>query len=412
MSENSNHTQRLHEKTYLDIPYQQKDEAKKQVGKLKDGSPGLAWDRDKKSWYAKPGVLKATISPWLPSLQQTTLQTPVDEFNRALINLGAIVLSGHPIMDGKPHRIPAEGDKNGQKAIFYVGHYGVPAGYIKNNRSGEELKWRSHITGLTDNQKAELSNASINKKKQREEEITKKQLAVALKLSQTVADLNPVTAPTAYITSKGIQVHKGIYHSKYEQDTLCIPATDINGKIWSMQYVLADGSKRFAKDAKKEGCFHAIGGVNNLAIAPVIVIAEGYATAASIKEACSLPVVVSAFDAGNLKPVAESIREKYPNKPILIAGDDDKHLEVTQGINPGKEKAEAAAKAVNGHFILPVFGPNEQANNPRQFSDFNDLANNSELASGSLNRQIGFKINNIIQISKHTRSQLRILRNR
>lgn len=158
MSENSNHTQRLHEKTYLDIPYQQKDEAKKQVGKLKDGSPGLAWDRDKKSWYAKPGVLKAAISPWLPSLQQTTSRTPVEEFNRALTNLGAIVLSGHPIMDGKPHRIPAEGDKIGQKAIFYVGHLdGVPAGYIKNNRSGAELKWRSSITRLTNAENAVLT---------------------------------------------------------------------------------------------------------------------------------------------------------------------------------------------------------------------------------------------------------------
>lgn len=59
---------------------------------------------------------------------------------------------------------------------------------------------------------------------------------------------------------------------------------------------------------------------------PVIIIAEGYATAATIKEAIELPAVVSAFDSGNLKAVAKALHEKYPHKPVIIAADDDKHL--------------------------------------------------------------------------------------
>ncbi len=46
-----------------------------------------------------------------------------------------------------------------------------------------------------------------------------------------------------------------------------------------------DGTKRFAKDSKKEGCFHVLGGLPQLAKTPVIIFAEGYATAATIKEA-------------------------------------------------------------------------------------------------------------------------------
>ena len=48
-----------------------------------------------------------------------------------------------------------------------------------------------------------------------------------------------------------------------------------------------------------------------------------------------------------------------PDQPVVIAGDDDRHLEATQGINPGKVKAQEAAKAVDGKAIFPVFAPGE-----------------------------------------------------
>jgi phage/plasmid primase-like uncharacterized protein len=55
---------------------------------------------------------------------------------------------------------------------------------------------------------------------------------------------------------------------------------------------------------------------------------------------------VAAFDSGNLVSVANAIHEKYPEKQIVIAGDDDRHLELTHRINPGRSKAEEAARAV------------------------------------------------------------------
>ena len=78
---------------------------------------------------------------------------------------------------------------------------------------------------------------------------------------------------------------------------------------------------------------------------------------------------------------------KFPDKPILIAGDDARHLEATQGINPGRSKAEEAAKAVGGKALLPIFAPGEQAANPKGFTDFNDLATKSVLGREGIERQ-------------------------
>jgi putative DNA primase/helicase len=55
------------------------------------------------------------------------------------------------------------------------------------------------------------------------------------------------------------------------------------------------------------------------------VIAEGYATAATLSQILRF-ATVAAFDSGNLVSVAKALHEKYPEKQIVIAGDDDRHL--------------------------------------------------------------------------------------
>lgn len=386
------------EKVWLSIPFKQKEIAKSTIGKLPDGTPGIAWDKVQKCWYANPGVPLEKIKAWLPENQVMTQDKaliPADEFKAALINLGAIVSGGHPIMDGKPHRIPTEGDKNGEKAGFYVAHLdGIPAGYIKNNRTGAELNWKCKGYILTDEQKATLKAEALEYQKTRQRELEAKQKSTALRLKQKLSMMAEVVEPTPYMQAKGIQVHSGVYTDE-ERKLTCIPATDCEGTLWSVQYIAEDGTKRFAKDSRKEGCFHVLGGLDKLSETSVIVIAEGYATAATIKEACNLPAVVSAFDSGNLKPVAKTLHDKYPNTPIIVAADDDKHLELTKGINPGKEKGNEAADSVNGFIILPTFAPGEQLSNPQQFSDYNDLANNSKLGIEGVKRQFKSKIDSV-----------------
>ncbi len=328
-------------------------------------------------------------------MQQDSALTPQEEFKAALESMGAIVDGEHPIMDGGSHRVAMEGDKKGEKAGFYVAHLdGMPAGYIKNNRTGAELKWKSKGYVLSDEQKKAFAAIALENKKHRDINTEKRHKETALKLSQKLSLMDELTKPTPYIQSKGIGLHSGIYTDK-ENNLTCIPAADIDGVVWSVQYISEDGTKRFAKDSKKEGCFHVLGGMDKLSDTPAIIIAEGYATAATLKEATELPCVICAFDSGNLAPVAKAIHEKYPSTPIVIAADDDKYLEQTKGINPGKEKAFEAANAVNGIVILPIFAPGEQSLHPKKFSDFNDMAHHSSLKLAGVARQVNPKIDKI-----------------
>lgn len=386
------------EKTWLSIPFKEKEAAKAQTSKLPNGTAAIAWDKAQKCWYANPGAPLDKIKAWLPNpqaLAQDKAISPENEFKEALISMGAMVSGKHPVMDGKPHRIEMDGDKQGEKAGFYVAHLdGVPAGYIKNNRTGEELKWKSKDYVLTDKQKTALKSQALQNQRTRELEIEDLQRSTAVKLREKLSLMNELTEPTPYLTAKGIQVHSGIYTDEAKRLT-CIPATDIEGYLWTIQYIAEDGTKRFAKNSRKEGCFHVLGGLDKLANAPVIVIAEGYATAATIKEATELAAVVSAFDSGNLKSVAKALHDKYPLTPIILVADDDKHLEQSKGINPGKEKAGQAADAVNGFILIPIFAPGEQSSNPKQFSDFNDMAKHSKLGIEGVKRQIRPKVDRI-----------------
>jgi phage/plasmid primase-like uncharacterized protein len=130
---------------------------------------------------------------------------------------------------------------------------------------------------------------------------------------------------------------------------LLLTAEDVNGDIRSVQAIQKNGRKRFAAGDAKQDMFHVVGGqgLDALEQAPVIVIGEGYATADTLSQALGY-ATVAVFDSGNLPNLAKQLREKFPGKPLVIAGDNDVHLALTEGKNPGKEKALAAAKAVDG----------------------------------------------------------------
>lgn len=139
-----------------------------------------------------------------------------------------------------------------------------------------------------------------------------------------------------------------------------------NGKPVNLQRIYPDGTKRFLKGGRVTGCYCPIGEISDH-----LLIAEGFATACSIHEHTGKPVAV-AFNAGNLKPVALAIRKKYPRIKITIACDNDHGTEKKTGINPGLEKGLAAAAAVGGDYIYPVFDHVEDATG---LSDFNDYLN-------------------------------------
>ena len=113
------------------------------------------------------------------------------------------------------------------------------------------------------------------------------------------------------------------------------------------------------------GAANSIEGFQKLGNSPVIAIAEGYATAATVAKYGNVPAV-AAFDSGNLLAVATALHERWPDKGIMIAGDDDHKLEN----NPGRVKALEAATAVNGVAIFPELSAEQRE---QGMTDFNDL---------------------------------------
>ena len=154
-----------------------------------------------------------------------------------------------------------------------------------------------------------------------------------------------------YLARKGVQAH-GVRFS--ERGNLLIPMLDANGVIHGLQVIYGDPAIRekkgrdkdyWPKGLEKRGHFHLIGMPRD-----IVLVAEGYATGASLHEATGLPVAI-AFDAGNLQPVAEALRKRYRRARILICGDDD----FTTPKNPGMTYASSAALAVGGEWMLPAF---------------------------------------------------------
>ncbi|MDF2418047.1 DNA primase [Acinetobacter beijerinckii] len=147
----------------------------------------------------------------------------------------------------------------------------------------------------------------------------------------------------------GIKIdHKG---------NVLVPAYDETGTMWNMQTIYPDGGKFFVSDeedatgnkkgGRTGGCFFLIGTIelNN----PIICIAEGYATGASIHIATGYPVVLS-FVANNLPKVGAAIRAMYPMAQIVYCADDDSAKEDT-----GLKYAQQALAVTGGIIVLPRF---------------------------------------------------------
>jgi putative DNA primase/helicase len=388
-------------RVFLAVPYRQRALAK---------SAGAKWDKTAKSWYASNTADMTILARWKSEAvlaQQSPAMSPREEFAAALRSVGCVVSGGHPMMDGETHRISVVGEKHSEKAGsgFYVGHLdGHPAGYIKNNKTGDEMKWKAKGYSLDPEQKAQMVAEAANKMRAREAEHERLQQRTAEHLEKQLSQLRSIEAPTPYMVAKGIDVHAGALTDSEGRKTY-IPAVDVDGKLWSMQYIIDDGTKRFAKHSRVEGCFHVVGGIDRLKDAPALVIGEGYATAASLAQSLGF-ATVAAFNSGNLVHVATALQAKFPDKTVIIAGDDDGHLEATQGVNPGREKAREAASAVGGAVLLPIFAPGEMSARPKDFTDFNDLANKSVLGIDGLNRQVCSIVNAAIERHKSQAEQL------
>lgn len=188
-----------------------------------------------------------------------------------------------------------------------------------------------------------------------------------------------------YLKRKGIDQSYGARFSP--RGALVIPIADHSGRVHGLQFVLSKNThvNRIAKTERdkeywpkglqKKGHFHLIGKSD----CGILLVAEGFATGASLHMATGLPVAI-AFDANNLQPVADSFKKRYRYLRVLICADDDRWTKKPDGTpwNPGVECASAAALSVNGHWIAPEFADNVARDKLFEEqgiknTDFNDL---------------------------------------
>lgn len=188
-----------------------------------------------------------------------------------------------------------------------------------------------------------------------------------------------------YLLRKGVQAH-GV---RFMRDgTVLVPLRDVAGTLHNLQRIAprspteeehARGltEKRFLAGGRKRGLFHVIGQAADL-----VLMAEGYATAASLHEASGRPVVV-AFDAGNLAAVAEAMPTRFPGARFLVCADHDAETEARSGKNPGRDGAEKAARELRAlGCAAAVLLPDGLGGG----TDFNDLAATAGL--GEVARQV------------------------
>ena len=204
--------------------------------------------------------------------------------------------------------------------------------------------------------KAELKKVRERMKKaQQEAEIEQKNIQEHASLrAENIWNNACEVAEHPYLLRKKVLSH-GLKNYK---ECLVIPLKDVDGKLWSLQFINENSEKRFLSGGKKKGCYFLIG-----TLAENAFICEGYATGATVYECTGEPVVV-AFDSGNLKSVVEAIHEKYPKLKIAICADNDCY----DNANIGLEKAKEAALIANARVIVPQF-----KNVFSKPTDFNDL---------------------------------------
>ncbi len=260
--------------------------------------------------------------------------------------------------DGRLRRFASNG-KRSDDAGWYVLHDGdLPAGAFGDWRSGVSSAWHADIGRPLSAAEVAAQRSRIEAAKRQQEADTAKRHADAQEHAKRVLARTTTCQSHDYLALKGIEAHGARLYG-----AVCVvPMTTSDGELHSLQFIGADGEKRFLSGGRVKGCHYLIGELEGAA---ALCIAEGFATAASIHEATGYPVAV-AFNAGNLGPVAAALHERFPALPLVVCADDDHK---TAG-NPGLTKAKEAARAVGAALAIPNF----DAGRPDQATDFNDQA--------------------------------------
>ena len=355
--------QQVAEKTYINVPYAEKNEAK---------SLGAKWDNNQKSWFIGPNSDKQLFQKWLEPQEKkgVDMQQVAGQFQNDAAQIGVFI--DNPIADGKKHRVRVEGDTGKKMSGEYVLHPdGRPAGYVKNFRTDEFIQFKF---------KGDVQLDRAFKRADQLIEDRQKGFAKAAKTAFGIYVNAEKTTQHPYLKAKGVN-GTGKEYRQDKNRRLIIPGINPKTKkIETLQFINSAGEKQFLTGGKKTGNCHILGDLDENK--PVL-LAEGYSTGKTLHDISNLPAVVC-FDANNLENVAKQIRELMPSADLYFCADNDHALKN----NVGVEKAQKAADAVGGEVIIPKFS---EASLRQGMTDFNDLSR-CKMGKSRIERQLQSKI--------------------
>ena len=236
---------------------------------------------------------------------------PIDEFTHAMQAVGLILNKHGVIDDGRIHQCKCPHDKANKKSGRYFLHSdGIANGAFGCYHESETAlanEWKSTAPTptMSDAERKAYSERMARQQAEREAQTLQEQKDAQTACIGLWGRGHDATSAHPYIERKGIRA----YGVKELNGALLVPMYDGKDNLCNIQFIQADGAKKFKTGAKKKGAYFAFGATDTKAV----VICEGFATGASIAQATGHTVVV-AFDAGNLLPVAQRIKSNLPTQ--------------------------------------------------------------------------------------------------
>ena len=254
----------------------------------------------------------------------------IEQFKNAMRNHG-IEPPEYIVADGQIHRV--------KKSVWYVFH----------DDWGVFGDWKYDIKQSWHPEKGYKTPSPEDRKQRQDQsdrlkELEKTKQDEAMRRAQNIySESYPASPNHPYLIKKGILP----LVAKQANGRLIIPIQDINSQLVNLQFISNDGEKRFLKGGLKKGCFCSLGEFST----ETFLICEGFATGASLQREFNRRTIV-AFDAGNLLPVAQNIRQIHPDAKIIICADND-----VSGV--GQKAAFKASAAVHAQVLIPYTPGND-----------------------------------------------------
>lgn len=288
-----------------------------------------------------------------------------EQFKAAIVQAG---FNPPPIVAGKFIRFAGLNKPSHNRSAWCHLFDDYQAGVFGDWSTGYQETWRAnHRQALTQEEKRQYAKQAQAAREQAEKDRQAKQQLVAKQAQELWRSLPQANKDHPYLTNKGLTLADGL---KIEGSWLLVPLVDIaTNKLVNFQRIAPDGKKLFLKGGQISEVACPIGLQEPPIAGEVLYICEGYATGVTLHQITAKPIL-AAMNAGNLLAVAKAAKKRWPDLNFVIAGDDDYLTYQSTGINPGADKAAAAAIAIKAKVSYPPFTLEQREQGLTDWNDY------------------------------------------